>query len=262
MRVLLLGATGNLGSRCLQALIAHKHTVTVVVRNVPKLQSMMSPVLLGQIHAIVEGDATDSAALEKAILDYDIEGIIDVAGNVVPPWQESVMPKIARAVTHAAVAVGKQRGKPLRAWISSGIVSLEYPGTGYLFSDYMPKTGVNQHTGVRDVVEAIPLSKLKWSLYGSAGMYSNRKQGQFEPLDAPIPHDLLVKANSPPGWEKTWVERIPLIGVYLNPLYMILVHYQTRYEAVADFLAKDLEKEDSEWIGKKVGVKEKSKKDV
>jgi len=46
-----------------------------------------------------------------------------------------VMPKIARAVTHAAVAVGKQRGKPLRAWISSGIVSLECPGTGYLFSD-------------------------------------------------------------------------------------------------------------------------------
>ena len=135
MRVLLLGATGNLGSRCLQALIAHKHTVTVVVRNVPKLQSMMSPVLLGQIHAIVEGDATDFAALEKAILDHDIEGIIDVAGNVVPPWQESLMPKIASAVTHAAVAVGKQRGKPLRAWISSGIVGLEYPGTGYLFSD-------------------------------------------------------------------------------------------------------------------------------
>lgn len=126
----------------------------------------------------------------------------------------------------------------------------------------MPKTGVNQHTGTRDVVEAIPLSKLKWSLYGSAWMYSNRKQGQFEPLDAPIPHDLLVKANSPPGWEKTWVERIPLIGVYLNPFYMLIVHYKTRYEAVADFLGEDLEKEDSEWIGKKVGVKEKSKKDV
>jgi uncharacterized protein YbjT (DUF2867 family) len=135
MRVLLLGATGNLGSRCLQALIAHKHTVTVVVRNVPKLQSMMSPALLEQIHAIVEGDATDSAALEKAILDHGIEGIIDVAGNVVPPWQEPLMPEIARAVTHAAVAVGKQRGKPLRAWFTSGIIILEYPGTGYLLSD-------------------------------------------------------------------------------------------------------------------------------
>ncbi len=43
---------------------------------------------------------------------------------------------------------------------------------------------------------------------------------------------------------------------------MVIVHYQTRYEAVADFLGEDLETEDSKWIGKKVGVKEKSKKDV
>ena len=130
MRVLLLGSTGNLGSRCLQALIAHKHAVTVVVRNVPKLRSMMSPALLDQIYAIVEGDATDSAALEQAMLDHDIEGIIDVAGNHVPPWQEFLMPKIARAVTQAAVAVGKQRGKPLRAWITSAILIQKHPMTG------------------------------------------------------------------------------------------------------------------------------------
>lgn len=126
----------------------------------------------------------------------------------------------------------------------------------------MPKTGTNQHTGTRDIVEAIPLSELKWSLYGSAWMYSDRKPGPFELLDTPIPHDLLVKATSPPGWVKTWVERIPFIGVYLAPFYMVMVHYRTKYEAVADFFAEDLEKEDSEWIGKKVGVKEKSKKDV
>jgi nucleoside-diphosphate-sugar epimerase len=135
MRVLLLGATGNLGSRCLQALIAHKHTVTVVVRNIPKLRSMMSPALLEQIHAIVAGDVTNSAVLEKAIIDHGIEGIIDVAGNVVAPWREFLLPKIARAVTQAAVAVGKQRGKPLRAWVTSGINILEYPGTGFLLTD-------------------------------------------------------------------------------------------------------------------------------
>jgi len=43
MRVLLLGATGNLGSRCLPALVAHKHVVTVFVRNSSKLRAMMSP---------------------------------------------------------------------------------------------------------------------------------------------------------------------------------------------------------------------------
>jgi putative NADH-flavin reductase len=136
MRVLLLGATGNLGSRCLPALIAHKHTVTVVVRNVPKLRSMMSPALLDQVNAIVEGDVTDSAALKKAILDHDIEGIIDVAGNIVfSPWKESLLPKIASAVRDAAISVGKQRGKPLRAWITSALPIMAYPGTDYLMMD-------------------------------------------------------------------------------------------------------------------------------
>jgi hypothetical protein len=40
------------------------------------------------------------------------------------------------------------------------------------------------------------------------------------------------------------------------------VLYRTKYEDVADFLAEDLEKEGSKWIGERVGMKEKSKKDV
>jgi putative NADH-flavin reductase len=135
MRVLLLGATGNLGSRCLPALIAHHHIVTVFVRNILKLRSIMAPSLLEKVNAIVEGDVTDSAALKQAILDHDIEGIIDVAGNLVKPWEEFLLPKIASAVRDAAVAVGKQRGKPLRAWVTSGFGILEYPGTNYLIQD-------------------------------------------------------------------------------------------------------------------------------
>ena len=135
MRVLLLGATGSLGSRCLPALIAHNHVVTVFVRNVPKLRLMMTPPLLEQVHAIVEGDATDAAALKQALLDHDIEGIIDVAGNVTLPWKDFLLPKIAAAVTEAAIAVGKQRGKPLRAWITSALGIMKYPGTKYLLQD-------------------------------------------------------------------------------------------------------------------------------
>jgi putative NADH-flavin reductase len=135
MRVLLLGATGNLGSRCLPALIAHHHVVTVFVRNLPKLRSMISPALLEEVNAILEGDVTDSAALKKVIIDHDIEGIIDVAGNLVKPWEEFLLPKIASAVRDAAVVVGKQRGKPLRAWVTSGFGILQYPGTNYLIQD-------------------------------------------------------------------------------------------------------------------------------
>jgi hypothetical protein len=83
----------------------------------------------------VEGDATDSSALKKAILDHDIEGIINVAGGLVMPSKEFLLPKIARAVIDAAILVGKERGKPLRAWITSGLAILEYPGTNYLLQD-------------------------------------------------------------------------------------------------------------------------------
>jgi hypothetical protein len=52
------------------------------------------------------------------------------------------------------------------------------------------------------------------------------------------------------------------VWAYLNVFYVFLVMYATRYEAVADFLATDSEKEDSKWIAKKVGMKERSRKDV
>ena len=127
----------------------------------------------------------------------------------------------------------------------------------------MPKFGGNQHDATRAVVEAISTRDLKWSIYATAMMYpENGKQGPFELLDAPRPHGLLASAGSPPGWEKTWLERVPLIGMFLSTLYIGLVVYRTRYEAVADFLAEDLERESEEWVGKKVGLKEGGKKDV
>ena len=135
MRVLLLGSTGNLGSRCLPALLAHKHIVTVLVRNPSKFRSINSPSLLEQVNAIVEGDATDSALIQKTLLDHNMEGFIDVAGNQVLPWKPYVLHRIAEAAVVAAVAVGNQRGKPLRAWITSAIGVLEDPGTGHLFED-------------------------------------------------------------------------------------------------------------------------------
>ncbi len=135
MRVLLLGATGSLGRHCVQALVAHKHVVTLYVRNIPKLRTIISPALLALVDSIVEGDATDSEGIKRALVAHDIEGIIDVAGNQVLPWREHLLPKIATAVSSAAIAVGKERGRPLRAWVTSGIGIMRMPGTEYLIQD-------------------------------------------------------------------------------------------------------------------------------
>ena len=75
------------------------------------------------------GDATHSASIKRALVDHEIEGIVNVAGTQVPPGTEYLLPKIAKAVAVAAVAVGKDRGTPLRAWLVSGMNILQYPGT-------------------------------------------------------------------------------------------------------------------------------------
>jgi nucleoside-diphosphate-sugar epimerase len=132
MRVLLLGGTGNLGLRCIQALLAHGHILTLYVRNLEKLRSLVSPALIEKVESVVVGDATDATGIKKALLEHDIEAIVDVAGNQVLPWKEFLLPKIAKAVSEAAIAVRKERGKPLRAWVTSGMGVLEYPGTPHL----------------------------------------------------------------------------------------------------------------------------------
>jgi uncharacterized protein YbjT (DUF2867 family) len=129
-RVLLLGATGNLGSRLLPTLLAHRHAVIAFVRSPTKLASLIAPSLLSHSDlTVVEGDATDSSAIRRAIVLHDCDAIADVAGNQVAPWKEPVLERIVGAVVDAAVKVGRERGRPLRAWVIGGMGSLRYPGT-------------------------------------------------------------------------------------------------------------------------------------
>jgi hypothetical protein len=141
------------------------------------------------------------------------------------------------------------------------ILRLQAVDRHYSWPSFLMK--INHHEATRAVTEAIPIQDLKWSLICVAQMSpADRKQGIFQPLDAPRSHSLLLKATLPPGWELSWLASIPFIGRFLHGIYCGLVLYRTKYEDVADFLAEDLEKEDSKWIGERVGMKEKSKKDV
>ena len=85
------------------------------------------------------------------------------------------------------------------------------------------------------------------------------EQMVFEPLDAPRPHNLLLGATSMPAWVDSWWNIIPFIGKYINNCVVLLSQYATKYEAAADFLAEDLEKGSEEFIGLRVGMKEKPK---
>lgn len=134
MRVLLLGATGNLGHHVVPALLKHHHIVTVFIRSLPKLQSLIPANIISQLTVVI-GDAFDTAAIEAALLVNDCDALVSTAGNQTWPWKEQVLPRIARSVVTAGIAAGKVRGKPLRAWLIGGMNSLPYPETDYLIED-------------------------------------------------------------------------------------------------------------------------------
>ena len=86
MKVLVIGATGNLGIRLVAALLTHGHSVVAFVRSSNKLESLLPTSVYRQI-AVVQGDATDPVSIKRAILDASCDAVANTAGlAALPPW--------------------------------------------------------------------------------------------------------------------------------------------------------------------------------
>jgi nucleoside-diphosphate-sugar epimerase len=134
MKVLLIGATGNVGLRLVPALLTHGHSVVAYVRSSSKLESLIPASVYHQI-AVVQGDATDTIAIKKAILDSKCDAVINTAGvAALAPWAKGDLPAIFRAVLNAVREAGVDREKPLRAWFLGGLGVLYYPGSKNMLS--------------------------------------------------------------------------------------------------------------------------------
>jgi nucleoside-diphosphate-sugar epimerase len=134
MRVLLLGATGNLGSRLVPALLTHGHTVVAYVRSASKLETLLPATVYEQV-TIVQGDAKNSQLIKKAVLDHKCDAVVSTAGvAALAPWAKSDLPEIFRAVLDAAREAGRERQYPLRVWFLGGQGVLYYPGTQAMLS--------------------------------------------------------------------------------------------------------------------------------
>jgi nucleoside-diphosphate-sugar epimerase len=134
MRVLLLGATGNLGSRLVPALLTHGHSVVAYVRSASKLETLLPATVYEQV-TIVQGDAKNSQSITKAILDHKCDAVVSTAGvAALAPWAKSDLPEIFRAVLDATREAGRERQHPLRVWFLGGQGVLYYPGTQSMLS--------------------------------------------------------------------------------------------------------------------------------
>jgi len=130
MKVLLLGATGNVGSRLIPALQAHGHDVVVFVRSETKLKQLIPSSIVSKL-TIATGSATDSNAVREALVSNRCDALVNSAGLAsMFPWQDPRMQDIIQAVTTAAVEASKDMGRPIRAWFLGGMAALDYPGFG------------------------------------------------------------------------------------------------------------------------------------
>ena len=135
MKVLLIGATGNLGLRLVAALLTHGHSVVAFVRSSNKLESLLPPSVYAQL-AVVQGDATDSSSIKRAILDSSCDAVVNTAGlAALPPWGKSDLPVIFRAVLDGVREAGADRQKPLRTWFLAGMGIMYFPGTESMLSN-------------------------------------------------------------------------------------------------------------------------------
>jgi len=108
------------------------------------------------------------------------------------------------------------------------------------------------------LIKSQPADILAWSLFCANEMPPKYDTPQFPPPADVSANNLVAKADAPPAWVEKY-RNVPLIGNYLNIMAQVQSYFSV-LENCVDFIAADLEKGlESEWIGKRVGVKEKSK---
>lgn len=135
MKVLLVGATGNLGIRLVPALLTHGHSVVAFVRSLNKLESLLPTSIYRQIE-VIQGDATDSVSIKSAILDASCDAVVNTAGvAALPPWGKGELPAIFSAVLDGVREAGLDRKRPLRTWFLGGMGVSYFPGTEKMLSN-------------------------------------------------------------------------------------------------------------------------------
>lgn len=251
MKVLLLGVTGNVGSRALPALLKHGHTVVAYVRSPEKL----SPEKRAVLADVVVGSATDKLALKKAILAHDCDAVFHAAGvaQMFGRSKTGEYTKIFAAVVEAIVEAQEERSGPaIRAWLMSGFPVLNSAVPGRLIGDYMPM--FPEHRDNLSLIQKQEARRIAWSLFCANQMSPKHKYAQIPVPDDCSATNVIVSADSPPAWRET-LRWVPLVGAYLN-IFALAGGYATSVEDPLDFIAADLEKRlQSSFVGKRVGFK-------
>ncbi|KAK6432854.1 hypothetical protein LTR95_010977 [Oleoguttula sp. CCFEE 5521] len=260
MRVLLIGATGNVGLRLCSALLTHGHTVVAYVRSTSKLESALPRDAFTRL-TVVNGDAMDANAIKSAILDHSCDAVVNASGlAALAPWGSSTLPAIVSAVLKAAREASEVQKRPLRVWVLGGMTALHYPGTQKPLASYFEVLRLTlfnslpifrEHVGNLALLKSIPSGTVEWSMLCPMTMVPETENVAF-PLKSSR-GKLVAIRDIPPNFNNSVLKYIPLIGGTLH-LMTNASRYETSLEQNADLIAEDLETRESKFIGAAVGI--------
>ena len=209
MKLLILGATGNMGQRLLAQGLARGHVITAFVRNRAKLQQQLGTAVPPGL-TIFEGDVNDDAALRAAMTGQDV--VINCAGYVADGAAFTEL--VDRVVTQAEGALGPGG----RLWLFGGAAALDVPGTHIMGVDLPGVPAI--YKAHQSNFRRVAASKLDWSLMCPGPMVPS-STGQAR-NDLRISKDVWPCPR--PGYTR-WLPRIATSLAFKNHAPELIVSY-------------------------------------
>ena len=221
MKLLILGATGNMGQRLLAQGLARGHAITAFVRNRAKLEQQLGTAVPPGL-SIFEGDVNDATALRIAMTGQDV--VINCAGYVADG--AAFIELVDRVVTQAEAALGPGG----RLWLFGGAAALDVPGTHIMGVDLpgVPAIYKAHQTNFRRVAA----SRLDWSLMCPGPMVPS-SSGRAR-TDLRISKDVWPFPR--PGYNR-WLPRIATSLAFKRHAPELIVSYGDVAAVLLDHLA-------------------------
>jgi len=221
MKLLILGATGNMGQRLLAQGLARGHQITAFVRNRAKLVQQLGTAVPPGL-SIFEGDVNDAASLRAAMAGHDV--VINCAGYVADG--AAFIELVDRVVTQAEGALGPGG----RLWLFGGAAALDVPDTGVMGVDLPGVPAL--YKAHQANFQRVAASKLDWSLMCPGPMVPSAN-GRAR-TDLRISKDVWPFPR--PGYTR-WLPRIALSLAFKGHAPEMIVSYDDVAAVLLDHLA-------------------------
>jgi uncharacterized protein YbjT (DUF2867 family) len=166
MRVVVLGAAGQLGREVVRALVARGHTVRAAVRRPP------DPALPSSVETRI-ADARNKIEVCAAMSGFD--AVVNVIGGGTLRRND-----VASSTSAVAVSAAQEAGVKRYIAMSAGMVALEWPLFKYVLRPLIFRHILAEHRRVEEIVRA---SALDWTIVRPSALTNRPPAGYAASLE-------------------------------------------------------------------------------